>query len=67
MSNEQEQPPSTVGKDAPEDRCATCGCDLPLGYMACDETMGHYCEKCWSFVECDERHGEGCATAVWKS
>jgi hypothetical protein len=45
--------------------CATCFKPLPHGYMACDETMGSYCADCWPAVQCEKRHGEGCATAVW--
>lgn len=45
--------------------CSTCGVPLPFGYMACDETMGHYCERCWPDVDCEELHGEGCATGVF--
>jgi hypothetical protein len=46
-------------------RCSTCKIRLPGGYSACDETMGQYCPVCWPAVDCEERHGEGCATQVW--
>lgn len=51
--------------DQTDEICTTCGKRLIDGYMACDETMGHYCEICWPAVRCEELHGEGCATAVW--
>ncbi|NIJ34305.1 hypothetical protein [Sphingomonas oligoaromativorans] len=50
---------------AASDGCTACGAPLARGYMACDETMGHYCASCWEAVRCDQKHGEGCATAVW--
>ena len=61
---------AVAGKDArPDDhsieRCTTCDVEMPHGYMACDETMGRYCEPCWPQVLCEEKHGEGCATAVF--
>lgn len=50
-------------------QCATCKINLdnePVFYM-CDEEMNSYCERCWPDVNCETRHGEGCATSVFNS
>jgi hypothetical protein len=47
-----------------ETHCVKCNSELNQVFFYCEEDNGPFCPGCWPSVNCEERHGEGCAVMV---
>jgi len=48
-----------------QEHCVVCQKPLiPGRYWYCDEEGGPFCDEHFEALECGQKHGEGCATAV---